>query len=198
MTAQLRVGGTAPITVVVDEGALARYGIANAASNLITIERDNTPPMVRTSREGGRPRQSHVDRGGSDVLWAKRAGAHPAGRQQTAALRGGAAERPSPSSGKYSHAQHGAAALTTPPHPPTSPQSPRPQPVITTPGATAVTYDTQLFFSIAYGEPVLGTNPFELFGWSGTGRLDAVLDVAAGRLDVAAYVVDSSQEADIT
>lgn len=70
--------------------------------------------------------------------------------------------------------------------------------MITTPGATAVTYDTQLFFSIAYGEPVLGSDPFQLFGWSGTSRVDAVLDVAAGRLDVAAYIVDSSQEADVT
>ncbi|KAL4434011.1 hypothetical protein ABPG75_000452 [Micractinium tetrahymenae] len=116
MAALLRVGGTAPITVVVPEGALARYGIANAASNLVTIERDNTPPV----------------------------------------------------------------------------------PVITTPGATAVTYDTQIFFSISYGEPVLGSNPFDLFGWSGASRLDAVLDVAAGRLDVAVYVVDASQEADVT
>lgn len=52
MTAQLRVGGTDPIVVVVPEGALARYGIANAASNAVTIERDNTPPVVR--QEGAR------------------------------------------------------------------------------------------------------------------------------------------------
>ena len=44
---------------------------------------------------------------------------------------------------------------------------PRPQPVITTPGNAALSAATQLSFSISFGEPVLGADPFKLFGHSG-------------------------------
>jgi hypothetical protein len=74
------------------------------------------------------------------------------------------------------------------------------QPIITTPGNVGVTSDTQIAFSIEFGEQVLASDPFSLFSYSGAARLDAVLEVAAGRLDVAVYVLPQSQgeEADIT
>jgi hypothetical protein len=45
---------------------------------------------------------------------------------------------------------------------------------------------------------VLGADPFALFGHSGGPRVDAVLDVAAGRIDVAMYVLDVGTQADYT
>jgi hypothetical protein len=75
-----------------------------------------------------------------------------------------------------------------------------PVPLITTPGNKGVTAATQITFSVDFGEPVLAADPFALFSYAGAQRLDAVLDVAAGRLDVTAYVLPEAegQQADIT
>ena len=45
-------------------------------------------------------------------------------------------------------------------------------------------------FSLSFGEPVLAADPMALFGWSGTRRLDAVLDVKTGTVDIAMYILD--------
>lgn len=46
---------------------------------------------------------------------------------------------------------------------------------------------------------VLATDPYQLFSFAGVRRLDAVLDVAAGRVDIAAYILDqdAGEEADV-
>ena len=72
-----------------------------------------------------------------------------------------------------------------------------PQPVITTPGGALVTDATQLTFTVDFGEPVLGAaTPWLLFNDSGARRVDVVLQVATGLLEVVVYVLEQDAALD--
>lgn len=62
-----------------------------------------------------------------------------------------------------------------------------------------VSSTSALSASLPAGAQVLATDPYQLFSFAGVRRLDAVLDVAAGRVDIAAYILDqdAGEEADV-